>query len=92
MVFPASERVTDQVTDQVINLITSFESKDLSLSDIMMHMNMKHKNTFRKNYLYPAINLFLLEMTIPDKPNSRFQKYRLTKKGKQLKVKLLKQK
>jgi len=37
------------------------------------------------NYIQPAIELRLLEMTIPDKPNSRLQKYRLTKKGMKVK-------
>ena len=36
---------------------------------------------FRKDYLAPALTTGLAEMTIPDKPNSRLQKYRLTDKG-----------
>jgi hypothetical protein len=33
--------------------------------------------------LTPLLNTGLVEMTIPDKPNSRLQKYRLTENGKQ---------
>lgn len=36
---------------------------------------------FRKVYLAPALELGLLEMTLPDKPNSRNQRYRLTALG-----------
>ena len=45
-------------------------------------LKIKHLPTFRKNYLYPALGEGFVELTIPDKPNSRLQKYRLTNKGK----------
>jgi len=44
-------------------------------------MDIKHKPTFRENYLHPALANGLIEMTIPDKPQSRMQKYRLTDTG-----------
>ena len=40
---------------------------------------------FRTDYLIPAINNGYIELTIPDKPNSQNQKYRLTAKGMALK-------
>jgi ATP-dependent DNA helicase RecG len=45
---------------------------------------LKGEDNFRKLYLTPALELSALEMTIPDKPNSRSQKYRLTNKGRAL--------
>jgi predicted transcriptional regulator len=45
-------------------------------------LNIKHRPTFRDNYLHPALNSELIEMTIPEKPTSNKQKYRLTAKGK----------
>jgi len=36
---------------------------------------------FRKAYLQPALDAGLIEMTVPDKPRSTRQKYRLTAKG-----------
>ena len=38
-------------------------------------------DNFRRLYLGPALEAGLIEMTLPDKPNSRLQKYRLTPKG-----------
>lgn len=35
----------------------------------------KIKGTFRKNYMNPALELGIVQMTIPDKPNSRNQRY-----------------
>ena len=43
----------------------------------MQKLNLSHRPTFRKNYLNPALTAHLIERTIPDKPNSRLQKYRL---------------
>jgi hypothetical protein len=43
---------------------------------------------FVKEYLQPALGLDLIEMTIPDKPNSSKQRYRLTDLGKKLQADL----
>jgi hypothetical protein len=37
--------------------------------------------SFRERYLKPALADGLIEMSIPDKPNSRLQRYRLTDQG-----------
>jgi hypothetical protein len=47
-------------------------------------LGLKARKSFRTLSLAPALNLDLIEMTIPDKPNSRLQKYRLTEKGRKL--------
>ncbi len=46
-------------------------------------LGLHDRKSFRERYLEPALADGLLEMTIPDKPNSRLQKYRLTDKGRQ---------
>ena len=51
----------------------------LSASEIMKRLGLSHRPTFRQNYLNPALSNGIVEMTIPDKPNSRNQKYRLKK-------------
>jgi ATP-dependent DNA helicase RecG len=38
---------------------------------------------FREHYQQAAVAAGLIEMTIPEKPQSRLQKYRLTKKGRE---------
>ena len=42
---------------------------------IMDKLGLKSKETFRKNYLNPAMEMHMVEMTIPDKPRSRNQRY-----------------
>jgi len=44
-------------------------------------LNLANRENFRKNYLQPALDNGLIELTIPEKPNSSKQKYRLTEKG-----------
>ena len=75
--FEQSDQVTDQVSDQVQKLLVALQSKELSATDLMQILGLSHKNTFRKNYLHPALELGLIERTIPDKINSSKQKYRL---------------
>jgi hypothetical protein len=52
-----------------------------SSGELRSILNIKHRPTFRDNYLHPALDSELIEMTIPEKPSSRLQKYRLTPKG-----------
>ena len=42
---------------------------------LMEKLGLKSKEGFRRNYLRPAIDMNLIHMTIPDKPNSRNQRY-----------------
>lgn len=42
---------------------------------LMKKLGLKAKEGFRRNYLRPAIEMDLIHMTIPDKPNSRNQRY-----------------
>lgn len=80
----AIDQVADQATDQVKALL-SVMINEHNRSELMDFLNLSHNHTFRQNYLHPAIEKGLIELTIPDKPNSSKQKYRLTAKGKQLK-------
>jgi hypothetical protein len=42
---------------------------------LMEKLGLKSRETFRKNYMNPALELGIVQMTIPDKPNSRNQRY-----------------
>lgn len=84
MIFPISEKVTEQVTEQVKSLIAVYQNEH-SRNDLMDLLGLAHREHFRSEYLQRAINLGLVEPTIPDKPKSSKQKYRLTEKGKQIK-------
>jgi predicted HTH transcriptional regulator len=72
---------TAQVTAQVAAQVAIFCQRPRAAREIMDHLNLHHWKTFQANYLIPLIKDGLLERTIPDKPTSRLQKYRLTDKG-----------
>lgn len=75
-----TEQVREQVTEQVEKLLATIGDKECSTKEIMELLGLKHRPTFRDNYLLPALELGYIEMTIPNKPNSSKQKYRSVKK------------
>jgi Fic family protein len=76
-----TDQVGDQVTDQVKKMLRILSEGSLSALNLMKTLDLSHRPTFRDNYLHAAIDKGLIEMTIPDKPNSRLQKYRITPRG-----------
>ncbi|MGO5053613.1 Fic family protein [Lachnospiraceae bacterium LCP25S3_G4] len=70
------EQVTEQVIEQVERLLEVIDDKEYSTKELMELLRLKHRPTFRENYLLPALELGLIEMTVPDKPNSSKQKYK----------------
>lgn len=64
------------ISDQVNKLLELMEY-DISYSanDLILFLNIKTKETLRNSYLNPAIDNGLIKMTLPDKPNSKNQRY-----------------
>jgi hypothetical protein len=83
-------QVTPQVTPQVMQLLGVMKGAE-DRGTLRVALGLKARKNFRLLYLVPAIEAGLIEMTIPDKPNSRLQKYRLTKKGRNLIAKAAKE-
>ena len=74
------KKVTKSVTKstELMHDLLLFCEEPRSLTEIMAHLGLKHRNNTKVKYIDPLIEDGLLEMTIPDKPNSRNQRYRLT--------------
>ncbi len=81
------KRPTDDVTPHVRRLLVACEG-ELLREELQERIGLADRKHFRMDYLRPALDASLIEMTIPDKPKSRSQKYRLTAKGKALLAKL----
>ena len=72
--------ITPEVTPEVLRLL-SVTAGAMSRREIQAKLTLTDEKHFRQSYLQPAIAQGLLEMTIPDKPRSRLQQYRLTEQG-----------
>ena len=67
----------EQLTEYIKKLLGVMEYDAPYTSNTLMEkLGLKSREGFRKNYLRPALDLQMIEMTIPDKPNSRNQRYR----------------
>ncbi len=76
-----TDQVTDQVTPEVARLLAAAAQGEHARSVLQGLLGLKHTPHFRQAYLQPAMVAGLLEMTLPDQPNSRLQRYRLTALG-----------
>jgi len=77
-----TDQVSDQVSDQVKMLLPTLTNGARGAAELMVCLGLSHRPTFRKNYLHPAMEAGLIEMTRPDSPNAKNQQYRLTSEGK----------
>ena len=88
MSFPVNEtippHVTPHVTPQVKKLILAVEG-EMTRQELQDILELSDRMHFLNNYLKPAFESGAIEMTIPDKPKSRNQRYRLTEIGEKLK-------
>jgi len=75
--------VTTEVTPEIYTLLKSVVG-EMSRAELMESLGLKDAEHFRKAYLLQAMEQKLIEQTIPEKPTSRLQKYRLTPLGKQV--------
>ncbi len=76
--------VTDQVGAYVFALLVQLKEGPKSASQLLKDMGLTHRPSFRETYLNPALEAGLIERTIPDKPRSRLQQYRLTDAGRKV--------
>jgi Fic family protein len=76
-----TDPVSDPFSDPVKALLPHLKAAPLATAECMARLGLSHRATFRQNYLHPALAAGLIERTLPDAPNSRLQKYRLTALG-----------
>lgn len=77
----STPEVAREVSPEV-RLLSGFAGK-MNRQQLKTALGLKDDEHFRKAYLLPALEAGLIERTIPDKPRSSRQKYRLTHKGRE---------
>jgi ATP-dependent DNA helicase RecG len=74
--------VTPHVTPHVEKLLLCCE-KPAGREQLQERLGIRDRKYFYNTFLKPALKTGLLEMTIPEKPRSKLQKYQLTEAGRQ---------
>lgn len=74
-------QVTLQVTPQVKRLLGAMKG-EMTREELQKNLGLRDRKSFRESYLTPALRGKFIEMTIPEKPNSRLQRYRMAPRGK----------
>ncbi len=81
------DKILDDVSEQAnqnVDQLSEYVKRLMDVMDydvpytaltLMNELGLKSRTSFRENYLVPALELNLIKMTIPDKPNSRNQRY-----------------
>lgn len=77
----SGEQVDAQVSEQVTKILSACSQGPKSKAQLLTCAGLANAYLNYKRHILPLVQSGILEMTLPDKPNSRLQKYRLTPKG-----------
>jgi len=71
----------EQLSKVMVSVLKSLEATNLSRKEIFTAIGMNGDHRAYKRNIEPLLAGGYIEMTVPNKPNSKLQKYRLTDKG-----------
>lgn len=83
-VSPLAVEVPPEVTPEVVRLL-SVLAGEMTRREIQAALMLKDEGHVRTAYVLPALAAGVIEMTRPDRPRSRLQRYRLTERGRRAK-------
>ena len=77
MNFSAQISADNKQLSEYIKKLLGVMEYDISYTSktLMEKLGLRSREGFHRNYLSPAVDMNLIRMTIPDKPNSRNQRY-----------------
>ncbi len=77
----AGEKSVKTISTGKVRCLLYVIKGEMERQQLQSALRLKQEDHFRETYLIPTLKLGLVEMTIPDKPRSSRQKYRLTTQG-----------
>jgi ATP-dependent DNA helicase RecG len=82
----SARELTKSLTKSLTKIpdIIDYLEKEKSRVEIFGFLGLENQTLNFNNNIKPLIDYGFIEMTVPDKPKSRYQKYQLTEKGKKL--------
>ena len=80
----SGEQVDEQLSEQVVKILRACAQGPKTKAELLKAAGLANAYLNYKRHILPLVQSGILEMTIPEKPNSRLQKYRLTPKGRNL--------
>lgn len=81
---PASAQVSEQVSAQVQQLLSLCAQEPRTKQELLAALQLSNAYLNYKRHIVPVLDRGLIAMTLPDKPQSRLQRYRLTAQGRAL--------
>ena len=75
------EAIEKRLWEAADTLRASSQNGAKSATELMASLKLSHRPTFRNNYIRPALSAGLVEMTRPESPTAKNQRYRLTARG-----------
>ena len=76
----ATPQESHHVTPQVKRLLAVLEG-EMTRQELLEALGLSDRKSFRQRYIHPALDAGLVEMTHPESPTARNQRYRLTARG-----------
>jgi hypothetical protein len=80
-IITTTPEVTPEATPEVGRLLSVLQNKALGKQEILQVLGLKDEKNLRELYIKPALQGSFIELTIPEKPRSPKQQYRITEKG-----------
>ena len=80
----SGEQVDAQVSEQVGKILRACSKGPKTKAELLAIAGLANAYLNYKRHILPLVQSGVLELTIPEKPNSRLQKYRLTAKGRRM--------